>query len=37
MAVPAVLGIASVRVYTVREASADGLITREKVWFPNTY
>lgn len=31
VAVPTVLGIASVRVYTVSEAPADGLVTREKV------
>lgn len=31
MAVPTVLGIASIRVYTVSEAPAEGLVTREKV------
>ncbi|XP_034454007.1 MICOS complex subunit MIC27 [Hippoglossus hippoglossus] len=31
VAVPAVLGIASIRVYTVSEAPADGLVTREKL------
>lgn len=31
VAVPTVLGIASVRVYTVSEAPADGLVSREKV------
>ena len=31
VAVPAVLGIASIRVYTVSEAPTDGLVTREKV------
>nr|XP_020451201.1 MICOS complex subunit MIC27 isoform X2 [Monopterus albus] len=31
VAVPAVLGVASIRVYTVSEAPADGLITREKM------
>lgn len=31
VAVPAVLGIASIRVYTVSEESADGLVPREKV------
>nr|XP_057919410.1 MICOS complex subunit MIC27 isoform X2 [Doryrhamphus excisus] len=31
VAVPAVLGIASIRVYTVNEAPNDGLITREKL------
>ena len=32
VAVPTVLGIASIRVYTVKEVSADGLVTREKVY-----
>lgn len=32
MAVPTVLGIASIRVYTVSEAAGDGLLAREKVW-----
>ncbi|CAJ1058269.1 MICOS complex subunit MIC27 isoform X7 [Xyrichtys novacula] len=31
VAVPTVLGIASIRVYTVSEASTDGLVTREKL------
>ena len=31
MAVPTVLGIASIRVYTVNEAPAEGLVSREKV------
>lgn len=31
VAVPTVLGIASIRVYTVSEAPADGLVPREKV------
>lgn len=31
MAVPTVLGIASIRVYTISEAPTDGLITREKL------
>uniref|UniRef100_A0A7N6ARZ1 MICOS complex subunit n=1 Tax=Anabas testudineus TaxID=64144 RepID=A0A7N6ARZ1_ANATE len=31
VAVPTVLGIASIRVYTVREAPADGLVKREKL------
>ncbi|XP_053179511.1 MICOS complex subunit MIC27 [Scomber japonicus] len=31
VAVPTVLGIASIRVYTVKEVSADGLVTREKL------
>ncbi|KAM7389455.1 hypothetical protein PAMP_023435 [Pampus punctatissimus] len=31
VAVPTVLGIASIRVYTVSEVSTDGLITREKL------
>lgn len=31
VAVPTVLGIASIRVYTVSEAPTDGLFTREKV------
>lgn len=31
VAVPTVLGIASIRVYTVSEAPADGLVSREKV------
>ncbi|XP_040903747.1 MICOS complex subunit MIC27 [Toxotes jaculatrix] len=31
VAVPTVLGIASIRVYTVSEAPADGLVTREKL------
>lgn len=31
VAVPTVLGIASIRVYTVSEAPAEGLVTREKV------
>lgn len=31
MAVPTVLGIASIRVYTVSEAPAPGLVSREKV------
>ena len=31
VAVPTVLGIASIRVYTVSEVSTDGLIAREKV------
>ncbi|XP_041846473.1 MICOS complex subunit MIC27 [Melanotaenia boesemani] len=31
VAVPTVLGIASIRVYTVNEASADGMVTREKL------
>lgn len=31
VAVPTVLGIASIRVYTVREAPTDGLMTREKL------
>lgn len=31
VAVPTVLGIASIRVYTVSEVPTDGLITREKV------
>uniref|UniRef100_A0AAX7T631 MICOS complex subunit n=1 Tax=Astatotilapia calliptera TaxID=8154 RepID=A0AAX7T631_ASTCA len=34
VAVPTVLGIASLRVYSVNEAPADGLVTREK---PNIY
>lgn len=34
MAVPTVLSIASIRVYTVREESTDGLVPREKVWLP---
>lgn len=32
VAVPTVLGIASIRVYTVSQAPADGVVTREKVW-----
>lgn len=31
VAVPTVLGIASIRVYTVSEVPTDGLVTREKV------
>ncbi|XP_035525200.1 MICOS complex subunit MIC27 isoform X2 [Morone saxatilis] len=31
VAVPTVLSIASIRVYTVREAATDGLVTREKL------
>lgn len=31
VAVPTVLGIASIRVYTVREAPADGLVSRDRV------
>lgn len=31
VAVPTVLGIASIRVYTVSEEPADGLVSREKV------
>ncbi|XP_061757731.1 MICOS complex subunit MIC27 isoform X1 [Nerophis ophidion] len=31
VAVPAVLGIASIRVYTVSDVSTDGLVTREKL------
>lgn len=31
VAVPTVLGIASIRVYTVSEAPVDGLVAREKV------
>ena len=31
VAVPTVLSIASIRVYTVKEAPTDG-VTREKVW-----
>lgn len=34
VAVPTVLGIASIRVYTVSEAPADGLVSREKVALP---
>lgn len=34
VAVPTVLGIASIRVYTVSEAPADGLVPREKVALP---
>ncbi|XP_068181501.1 MICOS complex subunit MIC27 isoform X2 [Antennarius striatus] len=33
VAVPTVLGIASIRVYTVEEAPADGLVSREKLNF----
>ena len=32
MAVPTVMGIASIRVYTVSQVPTDGLVTREKVW-----
>lgn len=31
VAVPTVLGIASIRVYTVSEEPVDGLVSREKV------
>lgn len=33
LAVPAVMGVASIRVYTVREVTSDGLVAREKVCF----
>ncbi|XP_040030725.2 MICOS complex subunit MIC27 isoform X3 [Gasterosteus aculeatus] len=31
LAVPAVMGVASIRVYTVREVTSDGLVAREKL------
>lgn len=37
VAVPTVLGIASLRVYSVNEAPADGLVTREKVCIHDLY
>lgn len=36
VAVPAVLGIASIRIYKVKEKPSDGLLPRERVCCPKT-